>query len=374
MPFVGCTVNETRREFVRLAMQTGANRRARCRRYGISPTTGYRWLMRAAAGGIEAVACQSRRPQTSPGQTDRALEAKILTLRDAQPTWGARKLRAILQREGHPAPATSTITAILHRHNRIDPDHPRTMPWTSFEHPLPNDLWMMDYMGHRPLRTGRVHPLTVIDDHSRFGLVLTACSHERGDLVRQHLTSCFERYGLPWAILADNGPPWGSPYHTVLTRFDVWLMRLGIRVIHGRPLHPQTQGKIERWHRTIAADVFARRQFRDNAETQLAFDTFRQTYNQERPHEAIGMQPPISRYQPSSRPFPSVLPEPVHDEGDLLRKVRQSGEIHFAGRRHSIGGGLVGEWVGLRPTMIDGVYQVRFCHQKIGTIDLRQSI
>lgn len=374
MPFRGITVDETRREFVQLARQEDVNRRELCRRFGISPTTGYQWLARFAVGGMDAVVCRSRRPHRSPGRTEADMEEQILILRDAHPTWGARKLRAVLQARALPAPATSTITTILHRHQRIDPQHPRTTSWQRYEHDQPNALWQMDFMGHRPLGTGRVHPLTVIDDHSRFGLVLTACAHEREDLVRQHLTSCFERYGLPWAILADNGPPWGSSFPRAITRMDVWLMRLGIRVIHGRPLHPQTQGKIERWHRTIAADVFALRRFTDAAAIQQAFDTFRQTYNHDRPHDAIHLQPPIPRYQVSPRCLPSVLPAPTYDEGDAMRKVRSKGEVHFAGRRHFVGGGLVGEWVGIRPTTTDGLYQVRFCHREIGSIDLRTNL
>lgn len=371
MPFRGTTVDETRREFVALARQEGGNRRDLCRRFGISPTTGYQWLARAAAGGMDAVVCRSRRPHQSPGQTSSAIEDELLALRDAHPTWGARKLRAVLQARHLAAPATSTITTILHRHNRIDADHPQTTPWQRFEHDAPNALWQLDFMGHRPLRSGRVHPLTVIDDHSRFGLVLTACAHERGDLVRTHLTACFEQYGLPQAILADNGPPWGSSFRGAITQMDVWLIRLGIDPIHGRPKHPETQGKIERWHRTIAADVFALRQFTDCPEIQDAFDHFRQTYNHDRPHDAIQLQPPVTRYQVSPRTFPSVLPAPTYDDGDDLRKVRSKGEVHFAGRRHFVGGGLVGEWVGIRPTTTDGLYQVRFCHRDIGEIDLR---
>lgn len=280
MPWEVRSMVASRAEFVALASQKGANVSQLCTRFGISRKSGYKWLGRAAAAasrGAEAdhgmagsdlpahpLADQSRRPRTSPGQTDPIVEAAVVTLRARHPTWGGRKLHHALRQAGVAAPAPSTITAILDRHELLAPPADRIRPWRRFVHDAPNDLWQMDFMGHRPLvgtsgdPTGRrVHPLMVLDDCSRFALVLAACPHERGELVRTHLTACFARYGLPRAILTDNGPPWGATGQGGVTSLEAWLLRLGVAVWHGRVYHPQTQGKVERLHGTIAADVFA---------------------------------------------------------------------------------------------------------------------
>ena len=185
----------------------------------------------------------------------------------------------------------------------------------------------MDFKGHFPLLAGgRCHPLTLLDDHSRFCLGLEACTNERYRTVQAHLTQLFTRYGLPRTILADNGPPWGAgttpPVHTALTS---WLLRLGVRVIHGRPYHPQTQGKEERFHRTLQAEVLRDRTFLDLATCQAHFTHWRTVYNCERPHEALGDQPPVSRYQPSPRPFPAELPPIEYAPGTTVRQVQDKG-------------------------------------------------
>src|SRR5205807_4484324 len=168
-----------------------------------------------------------------------------------------------------------------------------------FERAAPNELWQMDYKGHFATRAGRCHPLTVVDDHSRYAVGLRACGDERGGTVQAELTAIFRQYGLPERMLMDNGSPWGSDAlhrHTWLT---VWLLELGVAVSHGRPYHPQTQGKDERFHRTLTAEVIGRRAFADLAECQRRFDAWRVVYNtQGRPklgrafaHHRIALHP-----------------------------------------------------------------------------------
>ena len=374
MPFQGKTVMDQRLEFVLAATQPEVNRAALYRHYGIDPKTGRKWIARYLAGGPAALADHTRRPHTSPRQTPPALEAQVIAVRAAHPTWGGRKIAAWLEQHGGAAaPAPSTITSILARQGRLDgprAGEPRT--YRRFEHATPNALWQLDFMGHKPLRQGRVHPLTVLDDHSRFGLGLIACPHERGRLVQQHLIAVFQAYGLPQAILADHGPPWGAAQPGVLTWLAAWLIRLGIRVSHGRPLHPQTRGKIERWHRTIATDLFQFQPFPDLAATQRAFDRYRTEYNTDRPHDALpDLVVPASRYQPSARPYPKTLPEIAYSEDHTVCRVHQHGTIWFAGRPHFISEALAGLPVGVRPTAVDGVFVVRFCAQAIRRLDLR---
>jgi len=182
--------------------------------------------------------------------------------------WGGRKLAAWLQAHEHAVvPRPSTISEILRRHGRLQPATSQPHRWRRFEHAAPNQLWQMDFKGHVPLGqgAGRLHPLTVLDDHSRFAIGLEACANERGATVQQRLIELFRRYGLPDRMLTDNGGPWGvssqNPHtytsltpHTY-TSLTAWLLRLGIRISHGRACHPQTQGKDERFHRTLKAEL-----------------------------------------------------------------------------------------------------------------------
>lgn len=376
MPWQEQSTMSLRQEFVAAVTAETVSVRALCRRYGISPKTGYKWLARArdmAEGEASSgwAADRSRRPHTSPGRTEATIAAVVIAVRTAHPTWGGRKIHHRLVQQGHAdVPAPSTITDILHRHGLVTP-RPPAPDWQRFEHPAPNALWQLDFMGHHPLGTGgRVHPLTLLDDHSRFALCLTACANEQQSVVQTHLTACFERYGLPRVLLTDNGPPWGTSGAGGMTRLEAWLIRLGIAVWHGRVYHPQTQGKVERLHGTISRDVFGSTPFPALAAAQAGFDTFRSCYNHERPHEHLGYAVPASRYAPSPRPFPPVLPEPLYPPDDVVRKVRAQGAISYANRSHFISRGLVGEVVAVRPTDTDGVVAVYFCQQQVATIDL----
>jgi transposase InsO family protein len=269
-------------------------------------------------------------------------------------------------------PAASTITAILDRHGRLDPaESAKHTAWQRFEHAGPNDLWQLDFKGHFPLATGRCHPLSVLDDHSRFLLGLTACGDEQDPTVRAILTRLFRRYGLPWRILTDNGPPWGSPGQD-LTALGAWLIRLGVRPVHGRPLHPETQGKVERFHRTLQAEVLRAAAYPDLASAQAAFTAWREIYNQERPHHALALAVPASHYQPSPRPFPEVLPPLEYGPEDSVRAVAPSGQVRYQARAFFVSQALRGQRVALRPTPTDGVLAVYFCREWLGTLDLRQ--
>jgi transposase InsO family protein len=374
MPWQEQSVMSLRTEFVELASREGANVRALCRRYGISPTTGYKWLTRWRADGAAGLAERARRPRTSPARTASAMETSVLELRDRHPTWGGRKLARRLQDLGEAdVPAPSTITAILDRHGLIDPTAALShRPVQRFEAAAPNDRWQLDFTGHFALEHGRCHPLPVLDDHSRFALGVAACADEQGSTVQARLTELFRRYGLPWSLLCDNGPPWGATRaEHQLTSVGVWLIRLGVEVWHGRPRHPQTQGKLERLNRTLTADVINRRRYADLATVQIAFDDWRASYNHDRPHEALGLATPITRYAPSPRPFPETLPEIAYAPGDAVRKVDAAGQISWRGRPWKLSVALAGQPVSVRATLVEEVVEVRFCHHFVRTLDPR---
>lgn len=373
MPWQEQSVMSVRTEFVTLVRQGGISFAEACRRFGVSRPTGYTWWRRFQAAGLAGLADRSRRPHRSPRQTDAALEQAVLVVRDQHPTWGGRKIRAVLVRQGHATvPSASTITEILRRYERLDPDPlaaPR--PWQRFAYEQPNDLWQLDFKGHFPLATGRCHPLTVLDDCSRYVLGLFACANEQELTVRGHLTQLFRCYGLPWRILTDNSGPWGSAHaDQPLTRFSVWLLRLGIAVHHGRVYHPQTQGKVERVHRTIKADLLQHHRYRSLASAQTAFTDWRQTYNQLRPHEALALAVPASRYQSSPRPFPEPLPPLEYDDEDNVRVVRTYGQISYRGQLYPISLALRGQPIALRPTLVDGVLAVHFAQHHMGELNL----
>ena len=376
MPWQEVSTMSLRQEFVTLARKEGANKSLLADRFGISRPTGYKWLRRFAAEGTAGLQDRSRQPRHSPQRTAPEIEATVLQVRWEHPAWGGRKIRRWLQNHGHtPTPSPSTVTEVLRRHGQIDEAQAaKHRPWQRFERAAPNELWQMDFKGHFALVHGRCHPLTVIDDHSRFLVGLEACGNEQWTTVQGRLTPIFRRYGLPERMIMDNGAPWGSDLEHPYTPLTVWLWRLGIGVSHGRPYHPQTQGKDERLHRTLKAELLQGRTFHDLAHCQQTFDPWRDGYNLERPHEALGLATPSSRYQPSPRPFPETLSPIEYGPGDHLRKVQLQGALSFHGKTFQVGKAFEGFPVALRETATDGVWAVYFLSHVIASIDERDPV
>lgn len=375
MPWKEVSIMSQRLEFVTLAAAEKANIRHLCRCYGISSATAYKWLHRFQSSGVDGLANRSRRPHHSPSRSAIEMEEAIINLRGKHPAWGGRKLRDRLLALNHTAvPSPSTITAVLRRHQLLDPkESAKHRAFQRFERAAPNELWQMDFKGEFKLPHGRCYPLTILDDHSRFAIALEACARNTRNITQAALIKVFRLYGLPEQITCDNGSPWGSRGRYYFTGLGVWLLRLGIRVSHSRPHHPQTQGKDERFHRTIQAEVL-RYQVADTlAQWQLIFDQWRVVYNTERPHEALAMAVPASRYQPSLRRFPEQLPAIEYGPADIVRKVRRFGHIKYEGREYHVGSAFYGLQVALRPTITDGLFDVFFCNHKIGKLDLRDN-
>jgi transposase InsO family protein len=364
---------DSRLEFVRLAEQGGVSMTELCRRFGISRETGYQHLRRYQAEGVDGLKDRSSRPHRSPRRTASETEDRIVALRAAQPCWGGRKLaRRLRDLDVEGVPAASTVTEVLRRHGKLDPaEAAKHKPFTRFERAAPNELWQMDFKGHFAIDRGRCHPLTVLDDHSRYALALIACGDEKLETVQSHLTGVFRRYGLPGTMLADNGSPWGGSGAEGYTAFEVWLMRVGIRLYHGRPRHPQTQGKEERFHRTLKMEVLQGGRFADLAVCQTAFDAWRPVYNAERPHEALGLAVPATRYRPSGIAFPEHLAEPEYYATDAVRRVRQDGATSFQRYRVKLSQAFAGRDVGFRPAATDGLWNVYFMRFLIAQVDLR---
>jgi len=367
-----------RQEFVYLASQDGANVRALCRQFGISPKTGYKWLNRfdAAEGDAQALHDHSRRPLSSPARSSDAAEQAVLALRREHPAWGGRKIARRLLDLGQAELAPSTVTHILQRHGLISPAASNAArPWQRFEHEAPNSLWQIDFKGHFPTLAGRCHALTLLDDHSRFNLQLHALARTDTPSVREQLVQTFERYGLPRRINADNGSPWGAPkaHDRSLSELAVWLIRQGVRVSFSAPHHPQTNGKLERFHRTLDVEVLAGRHFTDMQAVQRAFDAWRTSYNCERPHQALALATPVQRYQPSAVAYSAALRAIEYPDTDCVVTVGWNGFLHFNGRRLHVSSALKGLPIGIRPNSgCDGLHDVYFCHQRFTQFDLRE--
>jgi transposase InsO family protein len=293
-------------------------------------------------------------------------------MRDLHPAWGARKIARCLEWDGLAPPARSTIHEILRRHGRIKAPEHSSKPCQRFEKEAPNLLWQMDFKGYVALANGTLcHPLTMIDDHSRYALCINACANQQGCTVQDQLSATFQRYGLPDAFFVDNGSPWGDSSGTRWTRLGVWLLKLGIDVLHSRPFHPQSRGKNERFHRTLKAEVFAMQRLRDLRDAQRAFDAWRHVYNLERPHEALDFDVPASRYRPSCRSMPDRLPETEYDSHEIVRRVPTTKDyISFKGRLWKVPQAFRGERLAIRPLTNDGQFGIFFGSRQVAIIDL----
>jgi transposase InsO family protein len=380
MPFTGKSAMDAKREFVALARVEGANLSELCRRFAVSRTLGHRLLKRFAEEGEAGLAERSRRPKTSPLRTEALIEAEVMAVRQAHPAWGGRKIARVLEMRGIAAPSPSTVSGILKRNGVAlgGPDGP-ARAFIRFERETPNELWQMDFKGHVATGSGRLHPLTVLDDHSRFCIALEACADERGETVKAHLTRAFERYGLPCAMITDNGSPWGTAGQArrggpAWTELGVWIAEQDIAVKRARPLHPQTMGKDERFHRTLLAEALQGPPFAGIEEAQRALQAWRAVYNTQRPHEALKLATPASRHAISPRRF---NPNPVPFEygpDDELRRVYDGGRIDFKGRTFRIGRAFRGKTIAVRPLQDDGRYDVMFRTSRIAALDLKAPI
>lgn len=374
MPWEPVTVEEQRRELVKLAQQQHVPFREVCRRCGVTPKTGYKWRRRAAEEGLEGLRDRSRRPHRTQPEVPAPVQEAIVAWRQEHPCWGARKLRRLLQNQGYaPVPATSAITRVLHRHGLISPEAPAgQQAWQRFEHPAPNDLWQMDFKAPVKTLVGEVPILSVLDDHSRFLVGLEALPNKEGATVQAALQGLFRRYGIPTALLMDNGTPWGDLAAEEWSATSVWLMRLRIYVAHARPYHPQTVGKDERFHGTLERELLARRQWRDQSHLQEHLPPWRRVYNEVRPHEALQLEVPASRYRMSLRPFPEALAPILYPPGVEVRRVQDKGEVFFQGRVTRVSKAFRGYPVGLRPDRKEGSWEILFCQQVIHRFDLRE--
>lgn len=369
MPWNEVDVQEQRMRFVMRAFGRKEHMSVLCREFGISRPTGYRWLRRyERTRSLRALQEQSRRPQHSPRKTAAEHEQRVVALRQ-ETGWGAKKLCILLAEEQIALPVR-TIHRILERRGMIgEGQHGPALE--RFERSAPNELWQMDSKGKYPLIDGECHPLSILDDHSRFVVGLYALRSLTAELAYAGLLDTFRRYGVPEAMLMDRGSLWWATANGWgLTWLSVCLIEQGIRLIYGRVAHPQTQGKVERFHRTLGAELRHRGVPQQFAQWPAALADVEFNYNHRRPHEALGMQRPVERYRPSARSYQERVRPWEYPTGSDVRRVNANGAIAEAGRKWFVCEALAGQWV--RVERFDEKLLVSYRHMYVREINVQR--
>jgi transposase InsO family protein len=367
MPWKSSSIMEERIKFVIRASLEGVNFSSLCRSFGISRPTGYRWLNRyRESGSVSRLGELSRRPHHSPGRTPDVLERRVIALRRKY-GWGARKLRILLLGEGLDLKVT-TINRILKRNHLVSPKDLHRSATKRFERDRPNELWQMDFKGDYASGQGRCYPLSVLDDHSRYGIALDALPGKDTETVKASLIETFDNFGVPDAMLMDHGIPWWSPSNNYgLTRLSVSLIDQGIKLCFSGFRHPQTQGKVERFHRTLNEAVTHKGPSHTLSGWQECFHDFLYEYNYIRPHEALQMATPAELYRSSRKAYNPNPREWEYPEGSEVQRLTAEGWLGTSRQRCFVCEALAGKRV--RVERIDNKLIVSYRHMYIREID-----
>ena len=333
MPWKEQRLKTMREEFVKRVLKHEKSKSELCREYGISRPTGDKWISRYLAG--EALDDLSRAPKSLPNKTAPDAEDRIVTYRKMYPAIGAVKLRRMMENAGYTdLPSARTFNAIFRRNGLITKEASEAAtPYKRFERSFPNEMWQADFKGHFAMENGvRCHPLNIIDDHSRMNLCCAPLLSETFAEVKPCMERVFREYGMPLSFLCDNGNPWGTSQSTGFTCFEVWLMELGILTLHGRSLHPQTQGMEERFNGSFTRECLRYHDIKDISHAETVFGEYRDFYNNVRPHMSLGLDVPVSRYRPSQREYPAKISEWVYPEELKVHAVKSTGYITIRGQ------------------------------------------
>lgn len=376
MPWEEKRVERMREEFVKRVLSHEKSKSALCREYGISRPTGDKWISRYISG--EDLSDHSRAPKRRANRTDIETERKIVEYRERYPAIGAVKMRRIMENEMHTAlPSARTFNAIFKRNGLITREASEAAtPYKRFEKSYPNEMWQADFKGHFAMGDGkRCHALNIIDDYSRMNICCEPLLSETFSEVKTCMEKIFKRYGMPFSFLCDNGNPWGTSQSTGFTSFEVWLMELGILTLHGRFLHPQTQGKGERFNSSFTRECLKHHEIRDQADAARIFDEYRDFYNNVRPHMALELEVPASRYEPSSREYPSEISEWQYSDDLTVHRVKSSGYISIGGQGYFLSEAFGDKEIAFRVSAkgrhLINLYFRQFC---IGQIDTEKRV
>lgn len=366
---------DQRYTFALEAIQPGANMTELCRIYGISKPTGYKWKKRFEQAGISGLTDQSRKPTKSPSELSESVVCELIKLKTHHPSWGPYKIRELYRRKHGEAPSDSSVKRVLERAGLVRKRRRRTQKQSGRIHAgvqaeACNDIWTVDFKGWWYLRDAtRCEPLTIRDEWSRFILDVRVLKDARTEQVRRCFEQLFERHGLPRHIRSDNGPPFAAASSVLgLSKLSAWWLALGIDLERGRPGNPQDNGAHERMHRDIKFELqsHAKGNARDQ---QAAFDIWRETFNAQRPHEALAMKTPSEVYRDSSRTWEGT-PTDINYPDMMTRRVLKTGRVCIEGQRILLSTALTGWSVGLVP-IEKGRLEVYFAQLRIGEVDLQ---
>ena len=362
MPWESKTVEELRKEFV-LAERESTNFSSLCREFGITRKTGYKWKERFENG--ESLSDLSRKPNTVANKTDTDTEMLIVSLRTENPGWGAKKLKQVLERKGYTIPSAKTVNNILHRYGCISPDESsKHKPYIRFEKDHCNEMWQTDFKGEFKMADNNYcFPLNIFDDHSRF-VIKIAPSLTTANTVIPAFRSAFDEFGLPNSILSDNGTQFAG-FRQGYTQFEKWLMNHDVLPIHGRIRHPQTQGKIERFHRTMKDELLKHTVMQNIEDANQKFQLWREKYNTLRPHEALGMICRADIYVPSKRYYTDTV-HPYDYSGQFhIIKVNSWGYVRFDKWQVYLSETMIGEHIEFRPNPLGDSFVACYRNFKI---------
>lgn len=377
MPWNESAPMDERVKFVAVRLAGEEPFSATCARFGVSRKTGYKWMERYEAGGVAELADRSRAPLTHPHAVSDEVSAELIGARKEYPRWGPRKLLVIVRRRRPDLelPATSTVGELLKREGLVRKKRKRIRS-APYAEPLggyvaPNSVWCADFKGHFPVAGRRCHPLTISDGYSRFLLCCKALPRPLFGPTRKAFERTFRQYGLPEAIRTDNGSPFSTLAPGGLSRLAVWWIRLGIRPERIEPGRPDQNGRHERMHGTLKAEV-CRSPRHSFTSQQSAFDAFCDEYNNVRPHEALDLETPASKYHPSPRSFPNRLPEIEYPSHFELVRAYPNGVITLRGSQWYVSNAVKQEVLGLQ-AVDDGRWRVYFGPVPLGILDVRRA-
>ena len=347
MPWENKTVEELREEFI-AAAKASCNFSKVCREFGITRKTGYKWLNRSEQG--LPMSDESRRPHRIAGKTDTETEEKILEVRSENPGWGAKKIHDVLKKQGETdIPCVRTVNNILKRNGCISEEESLMhRPYQRFEKESCNDMWQTDFKGEFMMKDGNYcYPLNILDDHSRYILTIKP-SLSTGNLVKDTFERTFYEFGMPNSVLSDNGAQFAG-FKQGYTQFEKWLMDQDILPIHGRIRHPQTQGKIERFHRSMKEELLKHREFENIEDADRQLQEWRKKYNTVRPHESLGMKCPADVYQRSGREYDATVKKYEYGGQYHVLKVNSWGYVRFHNFQVYLSETMINERLEFRP-------------------------
>lgn len=367
MPWKDKTVEELRKEFVEAARSCD-NFSSLCREFGITRATGYKWVKRYAAD--ETLSDQSRRPHITANKTSTETEMKIVEVRVDHPGWGAKKIKTVLENKGYEMPCAKTVNNILNRYDCISKEESlRHKPYIRFEKEKCNEMWQADFKGEFKMQDGKYcYPLDIFDDHSRF-IIRIKPSESTSDLVLPVFRDAFYEFGMPRSVLSDNGAQFAG-FRQGYTQFEKWLMNHDVLPIHGRIKHPQTQGKIERFHRAMKQEVLNHYTPQNIADAERVFTEWRNCYNKERPHEALGMRCPSDIYVPSEREYRDEVKKYEYSGKYHVIKVNSWGYVRFDRWQIYLSETMIDEYIEFRPNPNGDSFIACYRNFAIGEFDV----